>query len=68
MKGKSQSCGATNKDWYTAVNKNKSDSTRKRRISFRVGKDLLQEIEEKDENRSEAIRQALRNEYGDNGE
>jgi len=65
MKGKNQSCGGTKNDLYSAVNKSTSDTQRKPRISFRVGQDLLQELEAQDLNRSEAIRKALRSEYGD---
>ncbi len=68
MKGKGKSCGGTTKDLYSAVNKNMSDKERKPRISFRVGKDLLQELEQESENRSEAIREALRSEYGGSSE
>lgn len=64
MKEESSSLGGTRNNWYSAVNKHKSDSSRKLRISFRVGQDLLQELEKQEGNRSEAIRKALRKEYG----
>jgi len=65
MKEESSSLGGTKNDLYSAVNKSTSDTQRKPRISFRVGQDLLRELEAQDVNRSEAIRKALRSEYGD---
>jgi len=65
MKEESSSLGGTRNNWYSAVNKYKSDTQRKSRISFRVSQDLLRELEAQEVNRSEAIRKALRSEYGD---
>jgi hypothetical protein len=65
MKEKSQSCGRTKKNLYSTVNKKTSDNQRKPRISFRVEKDILQELDAQEGNRSEAIRKALKKEYGE---
>jgi len=54
----------SNKEWLKAVNKNVSDTSRRIKISARIGKPLLEEIEKQHDNRSEGIRKALKKEYG----
>lgn len=54
----------SNKEWLKAVNKNVSDKSRRIKVSARIDRPIIEEIEEKHENRSEGIRKALKKEYG----
>ena len=66
MKGNKLSSGqGSNKKWLKAVNKDLSDTSKRIKVSARIDKPILEEIEDEHENRSEGIRQALRKEYGE---
>jgi len=64
MKEESKTLGGSNKEWLKAVNKNVSDKSRRIKVSARIDRPIIEEIEEKHENRSEGIRKALKKEYG----
>ena len=65
MKGKEETSGrGSGKKWLKAVNNSVSDTSRRVKISARIDRPLVEAIEEQYDNRSEAIRKALRKEYG----
>lgn len=63
-KERSQTLGRSNKQWLKAVNKDLSDNSKRIKVSARIDRPILEEIEDQHENRSEGIRKALKKEYG----
>jgi len=58
----------TNNGFDYSSNKSSCDTSRKHQVSIRLGSTLIQKIDRRTDNRSKAIRKALREEYGDSDE
>mgnify|MGYP002761604309 CR=1 FL=1 len=65
MKEESSSLVGTNNRFDYSSNKSSCDTSRKHQVSIRLGSTLIQKIDRRTENRSKAIRKALRSKYGD---